>query len=52
MAEMDAGIMPVREGDRLGMITARHAVGRGPGQGIWHSCPEVMADEVLLLLRG
>ena len=41
MAEMDAGIMPVREGDRLvGMITDRDimravAQGRGPE----HSCP-------------
>ena len=50
MAEMDAGIMPVREGDRLvGMITDRDiavravAQGRGPDTAV----REVMTDEVL-----
>jgi CBS domain-containing protein len=49
MAEMDAGIMPVREGDRLiGMITNRDiavrtvAQGRGPDTAVW----KVMTDEV------
>ncbi len=49
MAEMDAGIMPVREGDRLvGMITDRDiavravAQGRGPDTHV----REVMTDEV------
>ena len=49
MAEMDAGIMPVREGDRLvGMITDRDiavravAQGRGPDTLV----REVMTDEV------
>jgi CBS domain-containing protein len=49
MAEMDAGIMPVREGDRLvGMITDRDiavravAQGRGPDTCV----REVMTDEV------
>jgi len=49
MAELDAGIMPVREGDRLvGMITDRDiavravAQGRGPDT----SVREVMTDEV------
>ena len=49
MAEMDAGIMPVREGDRLvGMITDRDiavravAQGRGPDTAV----REVMTDEV------
>jgi CBS domain-containing protein len=49
MAEMDAGIMPVREGDRLvGMITDRDIVravaqDRGPDTPV----REVMTDEVL-----
>lgn len=50
MAELDAGIMPVREGDRLvGMITDRDiavravAQGRGPDTAV----REVMTDEVL-----
>ncbi|MDF2973951.1 MAG: inosine-5-monophosphate dehydrogenase [Microvirga sp.] len=49
MAELDAGIMPVREGDRLvGMITDRDiavravAQGRGPDT----SVREVMTDDV------
>jgi CBS domain-containing protein len=49
MAEMDAGIVPVREGDRLvGMITDRDiavravAQGRGPDTAV----REVMTDEV------
>ena len=49
MAEMDAGIMPVREGDRLvGMITDRDiavravAQGRGPDT----SVRDVMTDDV------
>ena len=49
MAEMDAGIMPVSEGDRLvGMITDRDiavravAQGRGPDTAV----REVMTDEV------
>ncbi len=49
MAEMDAGIMPVREGDRLvGMITDRDitvravAQGRGPDTAV----REVMTDDV------
>ncbi|ANY84376.1 inosine-5-monophosphate dehydrogenase (plasmid) [Microvirga ossetica] len=50
MAELDAGILPVREGDRLvGMITDRDiairavAQGRGPDTSI----REAMTDEVL-----
>jgi CBS domain-containing protein len=50
MAELDAGILPVREGDRLvGMITDRDiairavAQGRGPDTAV----REVMTDEVL-----
>jgi CBS domain-containing protein len=49
MAELDAGIMPVREGDRLvGMITDRDiavravAQGRGPDTAV----REVMTDDV------
>lgn len=49
MAEMDAGIMPVREGDRLvGMITDRDiavravAEGKGPDTAV----REVMTDDV------
>ena len=34
MSEIDVGIMPVREGDRLvGMITDHRGAGGGPGQG-------------------
>src|SRR5215218_6116262 len=49
MAEMDAGIMPVREGDRLvGMITDRDIVVRAVAQGRGPDTPvrEVMTDEV------
>jgi CBS domain-containing protein len=50
MAEMDAGIMPVREGDRLiGMITDRDITVRAVAQGKGPDTPvrEVMTDEVL-----
>jgi CBS domain-containing protein len=50
MAEMDAGIMPVREGDRLvGMITDRDIAVRAVAQGREPDTPvrEVMTDEVL-----
>jgi CBS domain-containing protein len=49
MAEMDAGIMPVREGDRLvGMITDRDIAVRAVAQGRGPDTPvrEVMTDEV------
>jgi CBS domain-containing protein len=49
MAEMDAGIMPVREGDRLvGMITDRDIAIRAvaQGKGPETSIREVMTDEV------
>jgi CBS domain-containing protein len=55
MAEMDAGIMPVRDGDRLvGMITDRDiavravAQGRGPDTAV----REVMTDEVKYCYEG
>ena len=50
MAELDAGIMPVREGDRLvGMITDRDIAIRAVAQGKGADTPisEVMTDEVL-----
>jgi CBS domain-containing protein len=49
MAEMDAGILPVREGDRLvGMITDRDIAVRAvaQGKGPETSIREVMSDEV------
>jgi CBS domain-containing protein len=49
MAEMDAGLMPVREGDRLvGMITDRDIAVRAVAQGRGPDTPvrEVMTDEV------
>jgi CBS domain-containing protein len=49
MAEMDAGIVPVREGDRLvGMITDRDIAVRAvaQGKGPETSIREVMSDEV------
>src|SRR3954470_17817873 len=49
MAEMDAGIIPVREGDRLvGMITDRDIAIRAvaQGKGPETSIREVMTDEV------
>jgi len=49
MAEMDAGIMPVREGDRLvGMITDRDIAVRAIAQGRGPDTPvrEIMTDEV------
>src|SRR6478735_4172415 len=49
MAEMDAGIMPIREGDRLvGMITDRDIVVRAvaEGKGPDTSIREVMTEEV------
>jgi CBS domain-containing protein len=49
MAEMDAGIMPVREGDRLvGMITDRDIAVRAVAQGRGPDTPvrEIMTDEV------
>ena len=49
MAEMDAGIMPVREGDRLvGMITDRDIAIRAvaQGKGPQTAVREVMTDEV------
>ncbi|MFL5201572.1 MAG: CBS domain-containing protein, partial [Microvirga sp.] len=49
MAEMDAGVMPVREGDRLvGMITDRDIAVRAVAQGRGPDTPvrEVMTDEV------
>jgi CBS domain-containing protein len=49
MAEMDAGIMPVREGDRLvGMITDRDIAVRAVAQGKGPDTPirEVMTEEV------
>jgi CBS domain-containing protein len=49
MAELDAGIMPVREGDRLvGMITDRDIAVRAVAQGRGPDTPvrEVMTDEV------
>lgn len=50
MAEMDAGILPVREGDRLvGMITDRDIAVRAVAQGRGGDTPirEVMTDEVM-----
>ncbi|QRM32536.1 CBS domain-containing protein [Microvirga sp. VF16] len=50
MAEMDAGILPVREGDRLvGMITDRDIAVRAVAQGRGPDTPirEAMTDEVL-----
>ena len=49
MAELDAGIMPVREGDRLvGMITDRDITVRAVAQGRETDTPvrEVMTDDV------
>src|ERR671921_330413 len=49
MAELDAGIMPVREGDRLvGMITDRDIAVRAVAEGRGPDTPvrEVMTDEV------
>jgi CBS domain-containing protein len=49
MAELDTGIIPVREGDRLvGMITDRDITVRGvaQGQGPDTSVREVMTDDV------
>jgi CBS domain-containing protein len=49
MAELDAGIMPVREGDRLvGMITDRDITVRAVAQGRGPETPirEVMTDDV------
>jgi CBS domain-containing protein len=49
MAEMDAGIMPVREGDRLvGMITDRDIAVRGVAEGKGPDTPirEVMTQDV------
>ncbi len=49
MAELDAGIMPVREGDRLvGMITDRDITVRAVAQGRGPDTPvrEVMTDDV------
>ena len=49
MAEMDAGIMPVREGDRLvGMITDRDIAVRAVAEGKGPDTPirEVMTDDV------
>ena len=49
MAEMDAGILPVRDGDRLaGMITDRDIAVRAVAQGRGPDTPvrEVMTDEV------
>src|SRR5215212_4005852 len=49
MAELDAGIMPVREGDRLvGMITDRDIAVRGvaEGKGPDTSIREVMTEDV------
>jgi CBS domain-containing protein len=49
MAEMDAGIMPVREGDRLvGMITDRDIAVRAVAEGKGPDTPirEVMTEEV------
>jgi CBS domain-containing protein len=50
MAELDAGILPVREGDRLvGMITDRDIAVRAVAQGRGPDTPirEAMTDEVL-----
>ncbi len=49
MAELDAGILPVREGDRLvGMITDRDITVRAVAQGRGPDTPvrEVMTDDV------
>jgi CBS domain-containing protein len=49
MAEMDAGIMPVREGDRLvGMITDRDIAVRAVAEGKGPDTPirEVLTDDV------
>ena len=49
MAELDTGIMPVREGDRLvGMITDRDITVRAVAQGRGPDTPvrEVMTDDV------
>jgi CBS domain-containing protein len=49
MAELDAGIMPVREGDRLvGMITDRDIAVRAVAQGRGPDTPirDIMTDEV------
>jgi CBS domain-containing protein len=49
MAEIDTGIMPVREGDRLvGMITDRDITVRAVAQGRGPDTPirEVMTDDV------
>jgi CBS domain-containing protein len=49
MAELDAGIMPVREGDRLvGMITDRDITVRAVAQGRGPDTPvrDVMTDDV------
>ncbi|MFL5129044.1 MAG: CBS domain-containing protein, partial [Microvirga sp.] len=49
MAEMDAGIVPVREGDRLvGMITDRDIAVRAVAEGKGPDTPirEVMTDDV------
>ena len=49
MAELDAGIMPVREGDRLvGMITDRDIAVRAVAEGKGPDTPvrEVMTDDV------
>ena len=51
MAELDAGILPVREGDRLvGMITDRDIAIRGVAQGKGPDTPvrEVMSDSKVL----
>ena len=53
MAEIDTGIMPVREGDRLvGMITDRDITVRAVAQGRGPDTPvrEVMTDDVKYLL--
>ena len=55
MAELDAGIMPVREGDRLvGMITDRDIAVRAVAEGKGPDTPirEVMTRRRQVLLRG
>ena len=55
MAELDAGIMPVREGDRSGWHDHRprhcHS-GRGPGKGAGHIHPRGDDGRGHVLLRG
>jgi CBS domain-containing protein len=50
MAEIDSGVLPVRDGDRLiGMVTDRDIAVRGVGEGLASDAPveRVMSREVL-----